>query len=168
MKLRTRSLVFSLKKEAKELVMDRLKGKRLLEDLDKLKKSIAKRTVILSANVNERLGKIKQKYPGASNWFDIACKTTEDGKDTLDLVWEKKPIGNQRILFACCYVIETSKTGMSAVDVWKEYVTLTRVESAFQDLKSELGLRPVFHHNAERTQAHLFLSILAYHLLGRH
>ena len=54
---------------------------------------------------------------------------------------------------------------MEAIDIWNEYVTLTRVESAFRDLKSELGLRPVYHQNAKRTQAHLFISVLAYHLL---
>ncbi len=80
----TRALVFSLKKEAKELAMDRLKEKRLLEDLEKLKKSVAKRSILLSAKVNERLGKIKQKYPGASNWFVISSKTTEDGLQAIE------------------------------------------------------------------------------------
>lgn len=161
----TRALVFSLKKEAKELAMDRLKEKRLLEDLERLKKSVAKRSICLSSKVNERLGKIKQKYPGASNWFDISCKTTEDGLQATDLVWTKKELGRQRPVFAGCYVIETNKAGMEAIDIWNEYVTLTRVESAFRDLKSELGLRPVYHQNAKRTQAHLFISVLAYHLL---
>jgi transposase len=43
---------------------------------------------------------------------------------------------------------------------------LTRVESAFQDLKSELGLRPVYHQKSNRTEAHLFIGVLAYHLLN--
>ncbi len=54
---------------------------------------------------------------------------------------------------------------MSAVDIWQEYITLTRVEGAFRDLKSDLGLRPVYHRNAPRTKAHLFIGVLAYHLL---
>lgn len=161
----TRVLVFSLKKEAKELAMDRLKETRLLEDLEKLKKSIRKRSILLSAKVNERLGKIKQKYPGTSAYFDIACKLSDDGLKASDLFWTKKEIGLQRPVFAGCYVIETNKANMSAIDVWQDYITLTRVESAFRDLKSELGLRPVYHQNAARTQAHLFLSVLAYHLL---
>jgi transposase len=161
----TRVLVFSLKKEAKELAMDRLKETRLLEDLEKLKKSIRKRSILLSAKANERLGKIKQKYPGTSAYFDIACKLSDDGLHASDLVWTKKEIGLQRPVFAGCYVIETNKAHMSAIDIWQDYITLTRVESAFRDLKSELGLRPVFHQNAARTQAHLFLSVLAYHLL---
>jgi transposase len=43
---------------------------------------------------------------------------------------------------------------------------LTRVESAFQDLKSELGLRPVYHQTSNRTESHLFIGVLAYHLLN--
>jgi hypothetical protein len=45
---------------------------------------------------------------------------------------------------------------------------LTRIESAFQDLKSELGLRPVFHQTSKRTESHLFMfiGVIAYHLLN--
>ena len=45
-------------------------------------------------------------------------------------------------------------------------MTLTRVEEAFRALKSDLGLRPVYHQLARRTSAHLFISVLAYHLYG--
>ena len=42
---------------------------------------------------------------------------------------------------------------------------LTRIENAFHDLKSYLGLRPNRHHKSDRVDGHIFLSILAYHLL---
>jgi len=42
---------------------------------------------------------------------------------------------------------------------------LTRVESAFRSLKSSLGLRPNFHQNEDRADAHMFISVLAYHIL---
>jgi hypothetical protein len=35
----------------------------------------------------------------------------------------------------------------------------------FRSLKSELGLRPVFHHKADRTDGHLFITVLAYQLV---
>lgn len=44
-------------------------------------------------------------------------------------------------------------------------MTLTQVENAFRSLKTDLGMRPVYHQQAERTKAHLFISVLAYHLL---
>jgi transposase len=53
----------------------------------------------------------------------------------------------------------------SAEDIWSLYMTLTRVEEAFRCMKSELGTRPVFHQIARRTEGHLFISVLAYHLL---
>lgn len=45
-------------------------------------------------------------------------------------------------------------------------ITLAWVEAAFKALKSDLGLRPVRHHGEDRTRAHLFVSVLAYHLLA--
>jgi transposase len=42
---------------------------------------------------------------------------------------------------------------------------LTRVEQAFRTLKSSLGLRPNFHQLEHRADAHLFISVLAYHIL---
>ena len=44
-------------------------------------------------------------------------------------------------------------------------MTLTNVEYSFISLKTDLGLRPVYHQNTERTKGHLFISVLAYHLL---
>ena len=42
---------------------------------------------------------------------------------------------------------------------------LTRVESAFKTLKSHLGLRPIFHQREDRCDSHIFITVLAYHLL---
>ena len=41
-------------------------------------------------------------------------------------------------------------------------MTLTDLEAVFRSLKSELGLRPIFHHKEARSDAHLFISVLAY------
>lgn len=42
---------------------------------------------------------------------------------------------------------------------------LTDLEAVFRGLKSELGLRPVFHRQTDRISGHLFISVLAYHLV---
>jgi len=44
--------------------------------------------------------------------------------------------------------------------------SFTRVEGAFQDLKSEPGLRPIHHQNADRTGAHLFTGVMAYRIFN--
>ena len=41
---------------------------------------------------------------------------------------------------------------------------LTVVERAFRILKSHLLLRPIWHHYSGRTQAHVFICVLAYAL----
>ena len=59
-----------------------------------------------------------------------------------------------------------SQWPLTAPEIWSVYVTLTtNVEDAFRSLKGDLGLRPVYHQLARRTAAHLFISVLAYHLL---
>jgi transposase len=64
-----------------------------------------------------------------------------------------------------CYIIEFDGIEGNEELIWRTYTTLTQVESAFCSMKTDLGTRPVYHQGAERTKAHLFISILAYHLL---
>ena len=54
---------------------------------------------------------------------------------------------------------------MTEADLWKLYVLLARIERSFRYLKSNLGIRSVFHQRTERADAHIFISLLAYHLL---
>lgn len=158
--------VFSLRKEAKELSMDRLKESRMLEDLDRLQKSVRKGNIVVPDKVSERIGRIRQKYSGISAVYDMELIPCEDRKRVQDITWGKRSCGVQRSILAGCYVIETDRRDLTAEEIWRDYVTITRVESAFRDLKSELGLRPVFHQTADRTRAHLFIGVLAYHLLA--
>ena len=44
-------------------------------------------------------------------------------------------------------------------------MTLTRVEAGVRALKSVLGLRPIFHQREDRCEGHIFITVLAYHLL---
>ncbi len=55
---------------------------------------------------------------------------------------------------------------MTAKEIWDLYMTLAKVENAFRSLKSELGLRPIHHQKTNRVIAHLFILVLAYHLLS--
>jgi len=55
---------------------------------------------------------------------------------------------------------------LSKDEVWSLYIMLTSVEDAFRCLKGELGLRPIHHSKSDRIEGHLFISILAYHLLN--
>jgi hypothetical protein len=61
--------------------------------------------------------------------------------------------------------LRTNQTQWDAATLWRTYTTLTDLEAVFRALKSELGLRPIYHHKTERVSAHLFISVLAYHLV---
>ena len=158
-------LAASIGRTAKEQSMDTLKEKRFTEDMEGLKKSFEKGNILLPFKIGERVGKIKAKYPTIGKYYEIEIKLSDDEKKVTEITWTKKPQREQRSTLIGCYVIETTQTELSAKDIWKQYMQLTRVESAFQDLKSELGLRPVYHQAANRTEAHLFIGVLAYHLL---
>ena len=67
--------------------------------------------------------------------------------------------------YACHGVLRTDRTELTDPQIWETYMMLSRVESAFRSLKSSLGLRPNFHQIEARADAHLFISVLAYHLL---
>jgi transposase len=46
--------------------------------------------------------------------------------------------------------------------MWRTYSMLTDLEAVFRSLKSELGLRPVFHRQEQRGDGHLLITVLAY------
>ena len=60
-----------------------------------------------------------------------------------------------------CYLLRTNLEGRDAAELWKTYIGLTQIEDSFRISKHDLGLRPVFHHTQERTQAHILVCFLA-------
>lgn len=160
-----RVLCWSEGREQKERAMDALKEKRFLEDLERLKASVNKKGILLVSKVAERVGRIKERYSSIAKYYDISLELDEEQKKVKDIKWEKLPTREKRTTLTGCYVIETSHRDLSAQEIWRLYTTLVKVEEAFRDLKTDLGFRPVHHQLAERTEAHLFISVLAYHLL---
>jgi hypothetical protein len=63
------------------------------------------------------------------------------------------------------YVLKTDRQDLTAEEIWRASIPLTRVEGAFRAMKSPLMERPIFHHLEHRTQTHICLCVLAYHLL---
>jgi transposase len=64
-----------------------------------------------------------------------------------------------------CYVLRTDRQDFTPQQLWHTYMTLTKAEDGFRALKSHLGLRPNPHHKEDRVDGHVFISVLAYHLL---
>jgi len=63
------------------------------------------------------------------------------------------------------YCLRTDITSWSELELWKTYVMLTEIESSFRSMKTELGMRPIFHQKESRVTGHLFITLLAYHLV---
>lgn len=149
----------------KEQKMDELKESRFLEDIQKLNNSFMKRNIIAPLKIGERIGRIKSKYPSVCKFYDIDIKLSEDQKKVEGIHWDKKPSRKQRETLTGCYIIETTQQSLEATEIWGQYMTLEKIESSFRDLKSELGMHPVMHQTGKRTEGHLFIGVLAYHLL---
>src|SRR5262249_48965469 len=62
------------------------------------------------------------------------------------------------------YVLQSNRSGWTAQELWETYMHLAVAEKAFRVLKSELRLRPVWHHYSGRVQAHVVVGVLAYAL----
>lgn len=158
-------LCFSEGKAHKEASIDALKDQRFQEDLTKLQKSVTSGHIQAVDKVNRRIGRLRERYPSIAKYYDISLALTADEKKATSLSFAAAPSLETRTRLHGCYVIQTSHHDLPPERIWKLYTTLTRVESAFRALKSDLGFRPVRHQIEKRTQAHLFISVLAYHLL---
>ena len=57
--------------------------------------------------------------------------------------------------------MRTNLQGRSATELWQTYIGLTQIEDSFRITKHDLGLRPIYHHKQDRTQAHILVCFLA-------
>lgn len=160
-----RVLCLSEGRARKETAIDVKKEERFLVDILKIKASIDKGTIKQAGVAFERVGRLRQKYSSMAKYYDVTVIEDEITKKVTDLKWAKKEIRKERAVLTGCYVIETTHKEYNALQIWDLYMTLTNVEGAFRALKTDLGMRPVYHQNKKRTEGHLFISILAYHLL---
>jgi transposase len=148
-------------REKKDRAIREKHEQRLLADLDKLKTRVAEGRLVDEAKLHEAVGRLKERYPRVARYYEVTC----DAKArTIDwkLKTDKKHLAE---LVDGAYLLKTDRKDLSDDEVWKTYILLTRVESAFRSMKSPLAERPIFHHLQDRVQTHIFLCVLAYHLL---
>jgi hypothetical protein len=60
------------------------------------------------------------------------------------------------------YLLRSNFTDGDPALLWNRYVQLTQIEAVFRSLKSELGIRPVYHQLEHRIDAHILIAFLAY------
>lgn len=117
------------------------------------------------AEIQQRIGRLKEKSRGASQHYDIVVTPDETGKTAASIAWTKTPVEGTMLTHPGVYCLRSNETAWDAATLWHTYTMLTDLEAVFRGLKSELGLRPVYHRKEERTEGHLFITVLAYQLV---
>lgn len=135
--------------------------KRLLADLTKLSERIKKGNLVDDSKICEAIGRLKERYPRVARYYEIRFDPA-----TKSFGWTEDALKKARAAeLDGGYLLKTDRQDLSADEIWRTYILLTRVESAFRAMKSPLSERPIFHHIERRVQTHIFLCVLAYHLL---
>lgn len=137
---------------------------KLIEGLEKLQARIVRNDPRLkldqgSSLVDRAIGRLAARTTQASKLYDI-----EYNHEHRILRWERQEKWDENRDLHGCYHLRSS-LDLEDKKIWKLYITLTRVEDAFRSMKSELGLHPFHHQLAQRCRAHIWITVLAYHLL---
>src|SRR5216117_317116 len=135
---------------------------KLLADVRKLQERVAKGRLKKQEKIHQAIGRIKERYPRVARYHRIEYDSERKSLSSYEET-EKKAIAEK---LDGSYVLKTDRKDLTADEIWRTYILLTRVEDAFRDMKSPLMERPIFHHLENRTQTHIFLCVLAYHLLA--
>jgi transposase len=159
----THVLCLSSERMAKDRAIREAHEKRLLVDLEKLTKRVAKGKGrgTQPAEVLESIGRLKERYSRVARYYrmeyDSQTKVFRYSLDEAKRVKAEKLDGS--------YLLKTDRGDLTADEAWRIYTLLTKAEAAFRTLKSPLGERPIYHHKEGRVEAHIFLCVLSYHLL---
>ena len=154
-------LCWSEGRQQKDQAIRHKQESRLLEAVEKLQKRIEKGRLKATAKIHQRIGRLQQRYARVARYYRIDYDAEQKA-----LRWQpqsdKKEVAEN---LDGSYVLKTDRQDLSADEIWRTYMLLTRAEGAFRAMKSPLLERPIFHHLQHRTQTHIFLCVLAYHLL---
>ncbi len=145
---------------AKDRAIREKQEKRLLKDLEKLGSRITKGELKTTKKMYEAIGRIKERYPRVARYYGI--EVNESGFLSWIEDSSKKKAAEQ---VDGSYILKTSRRDLTTDEIWRTYMLLTRVENAFRNLKGPLSMRPIFHQLQHRTESHIFVCVLAYHLL---
>ncbi len=113
----------------------------------------------------QRIGRLKARHTRAAAHYQIAVTADDAGKNAVAVTWTRRPQDGSMATHPGVYCLRSSETDWDEDALWRTYTTLTDVEAVFRSLKSELGLRPIYHHKPRRADGHLFLTVIAYQLV---
>lgn len=148
-------------RQAKENAIRRKRLARLLRKLRAMRRSLPKRDQLLL-----RIGAAKKEAGRAFGFVKIRVPQAQEQvtRETFTFATDKERLrkAEQRDGH---YLLRSNLTAEDPGVLWERYVQLTQIEAAFKTMKSELGLRPIYHQLGHRVEAHILVAFLAYCLL---
>ncbi len=111
--------------------------------------------------VIERIGRLKEKYKLVSRGYKVTVGKDSETDKAKSITWSRKETEKTSGI----YCLRTDRKDLNEKQIWNIYTMLTDIEDAFRCMKSELGLRPNYHQKEVRCDGHIFITIIAYHLL---
>jgi transposase len=157
---------YSPERANKEKAIDTTKSEGFEAALQKLAAGLTKpRGTKDPGKIRERLGRAKQKFARAAQHYKVEFVVDESGKTVTAITWTKTPKPGSAATHPGVYCLRTTLTEPSEATLWRIYSMLTNLEAVFRSLKTDLGLRPVYHQIERRVEGHLFISVLAYYVV---
>jgi len=117
------------------------------------------------AKLWERIGRLKEKSRGMGQHYHIEIQADESGEKAVAITWQQQPVADTLLTDPGVYCLRSNILAWDEEIFWRTYIMLTDLEAVFRSLKSELGLRPVYHYSEDRVDGHLFITVLAYQLV---
>jgi transposase len=154
-------LARSQPRRQKERAIRRRQRRGLAKALQKLQQRIESGRLKKRDKILECVGTIKGRFPKARIFVTITV--AKETRPQLSWRWDRTKYCTA-LRADGAYLLRSNQGGWTADEFWETYIQLTVVERAFRVLKSELLLRPVWHHYSGRTQAHVMVCVLAYAL----
>jgi transposase len=150
----------SAARREKEKAMLARQETRLRQKLLEIQQSLEKKPAP-AAVLERRVGKWLGRFPAADKLFAVEVRLNEQrraiGLSVACVVdrsqWAARAQG--------AYLLRTNCAEKDAAQVWHWYLQLQQAEAAFRCAKSDLSLRPIFHHKTERVEAHILVCFLS-------
>jgi transposase len=145
-------------RQAKEIAIRRKRLVRLLRKLRAMRRSLPGRDQLLL-----RIGAAKKEAGRSFGFLSIKLPTATEAvtRASFQFHVDKSKL-KQAEHRDGHYLLRSNLTGEDPSVLWTRYIQLTNIEAAFRSLKSDLGLRPIYHRVEPRVEAHIFVAFLAY------
>jgi transposase len=154
----------SASRSEKEKAIHERFSKRIEEGLHSLGRRIEKSQIPLDRGQLERqIGRLLERNSRASARYSISLTDDQALPARVKLKWSPRPDWDDWAnLTEGTYILRSNIHDWTDEQLWKTYIQLSEAEAAFRIQKSDLCLRPIWHHKQGRIQAHILICFLAY------